>query len=97
MLFEQRKYKMKRVAENSPLSKPNCSQSILSVRFDGNEFIIFNRDLAYYEIYGIEENNSDNLLNINEENSHTMDFYSQLKFIDGGHVRDIVWHQYKKQ
>ena len=48
MLFEQRKYKMKRVAENSPLFKPTNSQALIEVRFDGKEFFIFNKDLSYY-------------------------------------------------
>jgi len=27
----------------------------------------------------------------------TLDFYSKLIKIDGGHARDVVWHQYKQQ
>ena len=44
---------MKRVAESSPLARASHSQSIITLRFDGNEFAIFNRDLAYYEVFGI--------------------------------------------
>ena len=35
MLSEQRKYKMKRVAEDSPFFKHNNSQALIEVRFDG--------------------------------------------------------------
>lgn len=46
---------MKRVAEDSPLFKPTNSQALVEVRFDGREFFVFNRDIAYFEIYGIQE------------------------------------------
>jgi hypothetical protein len=65
MLFEQRKIKMKRVAEDSPFFKTNSSQALIEVRFDGREFYVFNRDNAYFEIYGVAEEIAQTLLSIN--------------------------------
>lgn len=48
MLFEQRKFKMRRVAEDSPFFKPTNSQALIEVRSDGREFFVFSRDIAYY-------------------------------------------------
>ena len=48
MVFEQRKYKMRKVAEDSPFLKAVNSQAVVEVRFDGREFFIFNRDIAYF-------------------------------------------------
>lgn len=39
---------MKRVAEDSPFFRPISSQALIEVSFDGREFFIFNRDIAYY-------------------------------------------------
>lgn len=48
MLHEQRKYKLAKVHAESLLSKPTSTQSLIEVRFDGREFLIFNKDLTYF-------------------------------------------------
>jgi hypothetical protein len=98
MLYEQRKYKMLKVADESLFSKPTNTQSLIEVRFDGKEFFVFNRDLIYYEIYAIHESNHEaNLLALNESASTNLDFYSKLTVISSGYAMDIVWHQFKEQ
>jgi hypothetical protein len=46
---------MKRVAEDSPFAKPSNSQALIEVSYDGRDFFVFNRDLAYFELYGVIE------------------------------------------
>ena len=97
MLFEQRKYKLLRVGEESLFSKPTNTQSLVEVRFDGKEFFIFNRDLSYYEVYCVRDSQEGSLLNINEEGTGVIDFYSKLVLAASGYAKDIVWHQFKEQ
>ena len=57
MLFEQRKYKKHQVPPSSPLSRPTSSQTLIEVGHDGRQFFLFNKDLLYYEVYGMVHNN----------------------------------------
>jgi hypothetical protein len=35
MLYEQRKYKMHKIVEESPLARQTSTQSLIEIRFDG--------------------------------------------------------------
>lgn len=51
MLYEQRKYKLHKIFEDSFFSKSANTQSLIEINFDATSFLIFNLDLSYYEIY----------------------------------------------
>lgn len=50
MLYETRKYKVQGIELSSPLLETDMRSKIL-INFEGNEIIIFNKALFYYEVY----------------------------------------------
>ena len=68
------------------------------VNFEGNEIIIFNRMISYYEIYRAQNDHEANdLLQHHQEVSNRIDFFSKFYLVTTGYCRDIVYHQYKNQ
>ncbi|CAM6005904.1 unnamed protein product [Sphagnum balticum] len=84
MLHEQRRYRIFKVAETSPLASAT-GQCLVDIAYDGGDLIVFCREICYFEVFSVGEEGV------------RLDFYSRLKAAGAGFARDIVWHQYRSQ